>query len=152
MRSYTKNFLLVLRTPSFSISKSNLARLVQDVTDDRQERDETEMLKNVLNRFVDKNDLIEFIKTYEKHLGNNVYSKRHNVFGVIVEVQLDESHVIGNISKHIKEIRNALVHSTDRYSGSARHIPFTKTTKKIEQDIPLIKFLAERVIIASAEG
>jgi len=140
-----------IKDPRFSLSYSNLDRLVQQVIKHRHETDETEMLKNVLNRFVDEKELIEFIEAYEKHLGQNIYSKRHSVFGVSVEVKLQEGHVIGNIAKHIKEIRNALVHSTDRYERKVRHIPFTKTTKKIEQDIPLMKFLAERVIIASAE-
>jgi len=55
------------------------------------------------------------------------------------------------VAKHIKEIRNALVHSTDKYERRVRHVPFTKTTEKIAQDIPLMKFLAERVIISSAK-
>ena len=140
-----------IKDPRFSLSNSNLDRLVQEVIKQRHETDETEMLKNVLNKFVDEKGLIEFIEAYEKHLGENIYSKRHNVFGVSIEVRLQEGHVIGNVAKHIKEIRNALVHSTDRYERRVRHIPFTKTTKKIEQDIPLMKFLAERVIIASAK-
>ena len=109
------------------------------------------MLKNVLSRFIDEKELIEFIIAYEKHLGEKIYSKNHSVFGKNIEIKLDEGHVIGNVSKQIKEIRNALVHSTDRYERSARHIPFTKTTKKIAKDIPLMKFLAERVIIATSK-
>jgi len=139
-----------LKDPRFTISTINLDRLVQDVISHRRETDETEMLKNVLSKFIDKHELIEFIKSYESYIGKNIYSKRHSVFGVNIEVKLEEGHVISNISKHIKEVRNALVHSTDRYESKIRHIPFTETTKKIEEDIPLLKYLAERVIISSA--
>ena len=125
--------------------------MVHDVTKHGQETDETVMLKNVLNSFIDERELMEFIVSYEKYLDEKIYSKKHNVFGTNIEIKLQEGHVFGNISKHIKEIRNALVHSTDRYERSTRHIPFTKTTKKIAQDIPLMKFLAERIIIASAK-
>jgi len=140
-----------IKDPRFGLTSSNLDRLVHDVIEHRHETDETKMLKNVLSKFVDETLLIDFIKAYEKHLGESIYSKRHMVFGVPVEVKLEEGHVFGNVAKHIKEIRNALVHSTDRYERQARHVPFTKTTEKIAQDIPLMKFLAERVIISSAK-
>lgn len=140
-----------IKDPRFTLTSSNLDRLVFDVIKHRHETDEAEMLKNVLEKFVDETELIAFIKAYEKHLGETIYSKRHTVFGVPVEIRLEEGHVFGNVAKHIKEIRNALVHSTDKYERRVRHVPFTKTTEKIAQDIPLIKFLAERVIISSAK-
>ncbi len=139
-----------LKDPRFTYSSRNLDRLVQDVINHRHETDETVMLRNVLEKYIVPNELIEFIKAYEKHLDEKIYSKRHNVFGENVEVKLEEGHVISNLSKHVKEVRNALVHSTDRHERRTRHIPFTKTTKIIEKDIPLLKYLAERVIISSS--
>lgn len=141
-----------IKDPKFTLSQKQIDQLVQAVNKHKQENDETEMLKNVLTKFVDEAELIQFISSYEKHLGQNVYTKKHNVFGTDIEIPLQEKHAIGNTAKHIKETRNALVHSTDRYEGEIRHIPFTETTAQIERDIPLIKFLAERVIISSANA
>lgn len=140
-----------MKDPRFIISNSNLDNLAQIVMRHKQETDETEMLRNVMKKYLNEKDLIEFILAYEKHLNQKIYSKKHDVFGISVEIKLEEGHVFGNLAKHIKEIRNALVHSTDRYERKKRHIPFSKTTRRIELDILLMKFLAERVIIASAK-
>jgi hypothetical protein len=66
-----------------------------------------------------------------------------------MEIRLQIGQTISNLSKEIKEIRNALVHSTDRYERNARHVPFTKSTELIEERLPLMKFLAEKVIVNS---
>jgi hypothetical protein len=139
-----------IKDPKFTHTSTHLDRIVQDVIKHRAETDETEMLKSVLHKFIEETELIEFIIAYEKHLGRNVYTKKHNVFGVSVQIELEKGHTIGNVARHIKEIRNALVHSSDKYEGNVRHVPFTKTTEQIRDDIPLIKFLAERVIVASS--
>lgn len=140
------------KDPKFISSSDQLDRLVQTVDKHKRENNETEMLKSVLTKFVDESELMKFISSYERHLGQNVYTKKHDVFGTDVEIRLQEKHTIGNTAKHIKETRDALVHSTDRYEGGVRHIPFTKTTSEIERDIPLIKFLAQRAIISSAKA
>jgi len=141
-----------IKDPKFTVSQKQIDQLVQVVDKHKHQTDETEMLKNVLNKYVDEAELIQFISSYEKHLNQNVYSTKHNVFGTEITITLQENHTIGNTAKHIKETRNAIVHSTDRYEGEIRHIPFTATTSEIERDIPLIKFLAERVIISSSSA
>ena len=108
------------------------------------------MLKRVLQKFVDENELIEFIKAYEEYLGENIYSRRRVVFGESIEVNLIPGHVIGNLSKRIKVIRNALVHSADRYERNQRYIPSSEAEKKLKKEIPLLKYLAEKVVIGSA--
>lgn len=140
-----------LKDPKFNTTHPHLDRLIQDVLDHKRITDETEMLKNVLSKFVDEMELIKFIESYENHLSEKIYSKKRNIFGVEIEVKLTPGHVISNVAKTIKAIRNALVHSSDSYERSARHIPFSKSTEMIKREIPLVKFLAERVIIASAK-
>lgn len=139
-----------LKDPKFNITPRYLDRLIQEVNEHRRITDETEMLKNVLNKFVDEAELIKFIQAYQDYLGEKLYTKKRDVFGEEVEVKLETGHVIGNVSKTIKAVRNALVHSSDHYGRSARHIPFTKSTEIVKREIPLVKFLAERIIIASA--
>ena len=138
-----------INDPKFSTSSSYLDKLIQDTLTHKRETDETEMLKLVLNKFLDETELVEFIKAYEKYLGDSLYTKKQPIFGESVEVKLDSGHVIGNIAKRVKIIRNALVHSSDRYERNQRYIPTTSAEKTIRREIPLIKYLCEKVIIAS---
>ena len=143
-----------IKDPKFHASTEQLVHMIRTVDSFSRENNETNKLKNVLQKFVDEKELIEFISSYERHLSDvgegKVYSKIHNVFGKDITVRLEEGQCISNLASHIKETRNALVHSSDGYEGNVRHVPFTETTKKILLDIPLMKFLAEKVIIASS--
>jgi hypothetical protein len=68
-------------------------------------------------------------------------------------VKLEEGHVFGNIAKRIKVLRNALVHSSDRYDRNERFVPLTSAYEKIiRREIPLLRFLAERVVIATSRS
>jgi len=140
-----------LNDPKFSATPSNLDRMIQDTLDHKRETDETEMLGLVLKKFVNETELIEFIEVYEQCLNDEIYSKKRSVFGENVEVRLMTGHVIGNLAKRIKLIRNALVHSSDKYERQQRYVPTAKAEDMIRREIPLMKYLAERVIIASAK-
>jgi hypothetical protein len=139
-----------LKEPRFKYTPSYLDQIILEVDDHKKITDEAEMLKNVLEKFIGDKELIKYISSYEAHLKSQIYSKKHNVFGTDVEVQLKTGHVCGNLAKQIKETRNAIVHSSDRLEQKNRHVPFSKTTKSIMQDIPLMKFIAEKVIIATS--
>jgi hypothetical protein len=139
-----------INDPKFSTSSSNLDRIIQDTLTHKRETDETEMLKLVLNKFVDEGELIAFIKEYETWLDENLYTKKRSMFGENIEVKADSGHVVGNVAKRVKIIRNALVHSSDRYERNQRYIPTTSAENMIRQEVPLMKYLAEKVIIASA--
>lgn len=134
----------------FRTVPNDLDRLIQDVLDHTRTTDETEMLKAVIAKYVDEDELIAFIREYEEYLGGTYYSKKHEIFGVDVEVKLVSGHVIGNVAKIIKTVRNALVHSSDRHERGVRHVPFSKSTEIVEREVPLVKFLAEKVINATA--
>jgi hypothetical protein len=126
-----------------------LDRIIQDMVEHQSITDETEMFKNVLNRFVEEKDIMDFIKEYEVYLGENLYTKKKNIFGLDSEIKLTPNHINGNLSKRIKHIRNCLVHSSDRYERKERYIPSIESEKIISNEIPLLKFIAERVIIAT---
>lgn len=140
-----------INDPRFSTTPSHLGRVIQDTIEHRRETNETEMLKLVLKKYVDEGELIEFIEAYEEYLAEKLYTKRRTIFGESIEVRLGPGHVAGNLAKRVKLIRNALVHSSDRYERQQRYIPTTKAEKMIRREIPLMKYLAERVIIASAK-
>lgn len=137
-----------INDPRFSTAPSYLDRIIQDTLNHKRETDEIEMLKLVLKKYVNEDEVIEFIKAYEDYLGEKIYSKRRTIFGESIEVKLEVDHLISNLAKRIKVIRNALVHSSDRYDRQQRYIPTTTSEAMISQEIPLMKYLAERVIIA----
>jgi len=138
--------------PRFSPKPSFLDRIIQDVLNHRRITNETEMLKLVLQKYVEPDDLIAFIRAYEEHLGERFYTKRKRLFGQDVpEIRFEQAHLYGNIAKRIKAIRNAIVHSSDRYERKERFVPLTSQSEAIiSREIPLMKFLAERVIISTA--
>ncbi|MDO7851903.1 hypothetical protein [Hymenobacter convexus] len=138
----------------FKTNPSHLDKIIQDVVNHKRENDETEMLKSVLKKFIDEEEIIDFIKEYEGFLEKKVYTASRTVFGVeITATSLKTSHTIGNVAKIIKAIRNALVHSSDRHERNDRYIPYSKEgTYLIELELPLIKFLAEKVIVASSSS
>jgi hypothetical protein len=142
-----------INDPKFRTTSQGLDKLIQDINSHKTENDETEMLKNVLTKYVNEDELIEFIKEYEELISDNIYTKKRTIFGNEINgTNLQSGHVFGPISKHIKAVRNALVHSSDRHERNDRFIPYSKASMEtVKIQIPVLKFLAEKIIISTAE-
>lgn len=140
----------VLHDPSFSTKPKNLDRIIQATLNHKRESDETEMLRLVLVKHIDEMDLVSFIKTYEEHLTENWFTKKRKLFGKDNEIKTAAGHVIGNVANRVKLIRNALVHSSDRHDRQERFIPTRAAEAEIRKEVPLVKYLAEKVIIGSS--
>ncbi len=112
------------------------------------------MLRLVLEKYVLFSDLTDFIQALEGRKAEKLYTKRRQLFGQdVAEVRLQEGHLQPNLAKRIKVIRNAIVHSVDRYEGRERFVPLTPSSEVvIREEVPLMRFLAEKVIIASARA
>lgn len=52
----------------------------------------------------------------------------------------------------IKQIRNALVHSSDKYNREDCFMPFSESESVVISYVPIIKYLAEKVIFSTAES
>jgi hypothetical protein len=141
-----------INDPKFKTIAQDLDKLIFDISSHKTENDETEMLKNVLSKFVIEDELIDFIKEYEEKIGENIFTKKKVLFGVEISgTNLQSGHVFGPIAKHIKTIRNAIVHSSDRHERNSRFIPYSKLSMDaLKIEIPVLKFIAEKIIIASA--
>jgi len=139
-----------INDPKFQLKPRHLDRIIQDTMDHKRESDETEMLKAVLQKFIDAKELIEFIKSYEAHLGDNRFTKKRKLFGEESEIRLNEGHVISNVAARIKSVRNSLVHSSDRYKRQDIFVPTTQNESIIQLELPIVKYLAERVVIGSS--
>jgi hypothetical protein len=140
-----------INDPKSNTKPKYLDKIIQEVMDFKRDTDETEMLKNVLNKFIDEKKLIDFVSSYEIYLNKKIYTKKRSLFGEEIQINLTSGYTIPSLAKVIKTIRNALVHSSDRYERKDRYIPSTSSEAIIQQEVPLIKFLAEQVIIASAQ-
>jgi hypothetical protein len=108
------------------------------------------MLRLVLAKHLNEADLISFIGAYEQHLAEKCFTKRRKLFGEDSEVRAAPGHVIGNVAKRVKLIRNALVHSSDRYNRQENFIPTRTAEAEIRKEVPLVRYLAEKVIIGSS--
>lgn len=141
-----------LADPVFRHDAKHLDRLIQDVVGHAKLTDETEMLKLVIDQYVDAEDLQAFIKRYEEYLTEPWYTKKRERFGVETEVKFAPGHLVGNVAKILRTVRNALVHSSDRYERIGRHLPFSDSSALVKREVPIVQFLAERVIVATADA
>lgn len=139
-----------INSTSFHGDTENLNKIISIVKKHSDNSDETEMLIRVLRKFIDEDELIEFINEIEEKAEEKLYTKNHEVFGERFVIQTKKDHAIGNVAKLLKHVRNALVHSSDRYSREDCHIPLTDSESIVENYIPLVRFLAEKVIYAKS--
>jgi hypothetical protein len=140
----------MLNNPGFRASRESLDKVISAVRGQDSRSDETEMLRNVLERFVQEVELIDFIHEFEELVGDKIYSKRRLVFGEQLQISPLKDHALANAAKLLKHVRNAIVHSSDRYKREDCHIPLSESEDVIEEFIPLVRFFAERVIFGTA--
>jgi hypothetical protein len=143
---------MLVRDPKFKAHKRELDRVIQETLNHRRERDETEMLKAVINKFSNEEDVKETMKIEETKLSEKIYSSKQTLYGETFPKINFTTNVIPEIARRIKHIRNALVHSSDRYERNDRYVPSRLAEARLRQEIPLLKFLAERVVVGSAAG
>lgn len=142
----------IINSPNFNSSYDNVNRLLAVLKKHERNLDETSMLKRVITKFIDEEELINFIRELEDKLKDKIYSKPKNeVFGERIPLTLEEGHVIGNVAKVIKHIRNNLVHSSDKYTREECVVPFSESESIVTQYIPVVRFLAEKVIYANGK-
>jgi len=134
----------------FKANRLGLDKLISVVRGQDARSDETDMLRNVLTRYVQESDLIEFITRIESKVGEKLYTRKRKIFGEHLEINPREGHALSNAATVIKHLRNAIVHSSDRYNRDECHIPLSSSEETIEEFIPLVRYFAERVIYGTA--
>ena len=137
-----------INSTSFHGDSEHLSKIISIVKKHGDTSDETEMLIRVLRKYLDEDELIEFIDEIEEKVEEKLYTKNHEVFGERFVVQAKKDHAIANVAKLLKHVRNALVHSSDRYNREDCHIPLTDSESIVDNYIPLVRYLAEKVIYA----
>lgn len=143
----------IVNSPAFSSSYENVSRLMGALKKHDNSSDETEMLKAVLTKYVDEEELISFIQELEKGANEKLYSDtKKKVFGQPAAINLQKGHAVHAAARVTKQIRNALVHSSDKYNREDCFLPLSESEHVVRSYVPLVRFLAERVIYATASG
>ena len=112
--------------------------------------DEKEALQITLMRYVN----MENVKCKIKEIDNSLieyYKKNDVVFSGGQKVNFDDKEIKGlfkNVASRIYLTRNSIVHSKD--TDKPRYMPF-KHDKSLVKEIPLIRFIAEEIIINTSE-
>jgi hypothetical protein len=148
-----KRLSRLLVDPEFRLRPRYLDKLILAVEDHKRTNDETEMLKNVMAQYVEEKELTEFILAQEARDKSKIYTEKNECFGEELEkMVIREGHVFGPLAKRIKTIRNTLVHSSDRYERKERYLPGPEADRVLLREVPLLRYVAERVIIATARS
>lgn len=143
----------LINSPSFNADYKNVSKLISAIKKNDNSSDETEMLKAVFKKYVDEDDLIEYISNLEKLAGKAIYTDtKKKVFGEAAAIRLEKGHALNSTSRVVKQIRNALVHSSDRYNRENCFMPFSESESVVISYIEIIKFLAEKIIFSTAES
>jgi len=143
----------IVNSPAFNSSYENVSRLLGALKKHDNSSDETEMLKAVLYKYVDEDDLISFVQGLEQECGEKIYSdSKKKVFGQAATITLQKGHALNAAARVTKQIRNSLVHSSDRYNREDCFLPLSESEHVVRLYVPLVRFLAERVIFATSVG
>lgn len=140
----------VINKTNFKANIDGIDKLISLVRGQANHDNETEMLRKVLERFVPESEFIDYLNQLEEAYGDKIYTKRRLIFGEQMNISPTENHALSNAANLLKHVRNAIVHSSDRYKREECHIPLSETEDVIEELIPLVRFFAEKVIYGTA--
>lgn len=141
-----------LNDPSFTASYENVNRLLAAIKRNDSTADEKQMLQGVLRKYISEEDFIAFVQATEQEAGEKLFSAtKQTIFGEPFSIRLEKGHALANTAMVLKHIRNALVHSSDRYAREDCFLPLSESEDVVVKYIPLVKYFAERVIFATAK-
>ena len=136
-----KQIQSIVTDPHFKQSKVKEYRKVSKIFDNKNIFHDDQTLLALLNSYLDKEKLIEFLDKNPFYTENSAYKIKETI------LKSDDGNLIAKVKKRIYGVRNALVHSKE--GNSVKYTPI-KDDLHIKEEIPLIKFLAEQIIINSA--
>ena len=132
--------------PKFSTDEKNLSSMINVIKKHNYESDENKMFFCVIDTFISSQELFRFI---DESMGLKKFDEK-SIFGEKIDnTSFDEANIKKLTTQTIKIIRNGIVHSTDRYNRGDRYTPFTKDGDIIKKYLPLMKFIAEKIIAAN---
>lgn len=137
-----------IQSTHFSGSLADIESIINTVKKHNDKSDEKDMLVRVLKKYIEVDELRAFIEKFEESTGERYYTKSQKIFGENLSINIKNEHTIPNTANVLKHIRNALVHSSDKYNREDCHIPLTESEELVSFYVPLVCFLAEKIICA----
>lgn len=141
-----------LNNPDFRSTYENVTKLLAAIKRNDNTSSEKDMLLGVLRKYVAEEEFIEFVQEIENSSGEKLFSKpKQSIFGEKHAIGLEKGHALNGGAIVIKHIRNALVHSSDKYAREDCFMPLSESEDLVVRYIPIVRFMAERVIFATAK-
>ncbi|MEH6797950.1 MAG: hypothetical protein V7681_01455 [Halopseudomonas sabulinigri] len=141
-----------LNNPDFRSTYDNVTKLLAAIKRNDKSSSEKEMLLAVLRKYVAEEEFIEFISSFEASHGENMFTKnKKQIFGEKHTISLIKGNSLNSAALIIKHIRNALVHSSDKYAREDCFLPLSESEDDVVKFIPIVQFMAERVIFSTAK-
>lgn len=141
-----------LNNPDFRSTYENVTKLLAAIKRNDNSSSEKEMLLGVMRKYVAEEEFIEFISEFEESHGETIFTKnKKKVFGEKYSISLSKGNSLSSAALIIKHIRNALVHSSDKYTREDCFLPLSESEDDVVKYIPIVQFMAERLIFATAK-
>jgi len=139
----------MMAIPGFSDSRpADIRKLIKSVRRFDKETKEDRMLRTVLERYFSPDEIIDFIIDYEQQEGVH-FSIETSALGFAHKLNLHLNEVMNSLSQRIYKTRNVLVHNKE--DELPRFVPFSSQDEHLEHEIPLVRFLAEQLIIKTGD-
>lgn len=146
----------VITSPGFSYRRmKDLRRLIKTVSDELKTRDdeviinEQSALKMTLIRYVNIAELVDSLDAFDPSLVAYYASGAVDFSGgqaVNLRDAVDEK-LYGQLARRIYKTRNALVHRKN--GAKSRFAPF-RDDHALDPEVPMMRFIAEQIIVSSA--
>lgn len=135
--------------PDFSYTKEKkLRELTKIIRSHDAKFNERRLLQAVLEDHLNIAEVRDWITEFDKQ--NSAYfTTERNVFAKDMKVDISDDELFPTIATRIYHIRNVLVHNKE--GEDARFIPFSGQEKDLRKEIPLLLYLAERLIITDGK-
>ena len=141
----------IITNPKFNHNNLSHYKKILEVFDIKKAKNlektnitEFDSLKLLIAKYIDLNEFRNFLNEYRYYIENDAYKINDTKFSL----SDSDENLISKISKRIYQIRNALVHSKE--TENVRYVP-RKDDAYIYNEIELIKYLAEEIIIATSD-
>ena len=139
-----------IASPNFLNRENAISEIINSVKKFDLKSDEEEKLRLVLKSSTENENLLNFIENSQTQIKQK-YSKSKKIFGKDISIRFEHDHIIGNIAKVIKHLRNALVHSSDLYNREECYVPFSSCEDIYAEFTDLMDYLALNVLSANAK-
>jgi hypothetical protein len=138
-----------LIAPDFSHTKvGKLRDLAKTIRKFDQKMDERRMLQTVFEQYIEKEALRIWFEEFDKE--NSAYfTTERELFGEPSRVDTSDNQLFPTVGARIYHIRNALVHNKE--GEVSRFIPFSGQEKILANEVPLLRRIAEELILKSGK-